>query len=311
MLSWFSRVDKLNADVSVSNTVSIDKSKFPFNSILSGASITNKQNEESNQDAIATIRNRFQHFNAIIVADGIGGLANGGDAARIAVTAAKDLLSSDMSIDTTEVFSKIQQNLRKSAKQLISGKFQEYGKEYGTTLLIAIETEDRFKIGYLGNGSIYHIRGNFENCLSESRPTPTCAVNLLNPHSIQKDGKETLTDYLSPVFFCEPSFIDLYKDNINGDILILTTDGLGSNDQVQLGKDGNGNWWSRTEMWLVEFLRKIKTELNKENTSVLLRNFLSEMKLNKKLDDDTTIGLIITCRAFSLINSNSKENAKS
>ena len=64
-------------------------------------------------------------------------------------------------------------------------------------------------------------------------------------------------------------------------------------------------------MWLVEFLRKIKTELNKENTSVLLRNFLSEMKLNKKLDDDTTIGLIITCRAFSLINSNSKENAKS
>lgn len=308
MLSWFSRVDKLNFDVPVSNTVSIDKNKFPFNSILSCATITNKQNEDSNQDAIATIRNRFQHFNAVIVADGIGGLANGGDAARIAVIAAKDLLSSDMPIDIAEVFSKVQQHLHRIAKQLVDKSLLD---QYGTTIIVAIETDDRFKIGYLGNGSIYHVRGNFDHCWSESRPSPTCLTNLLNPHSIQQNGKETLTGYLSPILLYEPSFIELNKDKINGDILILTTDGLGSNDQVQLGKDGNGNWWSRTEMWLVEFLRKIKTELNKENTSVLLKNFLSEMKLNKKLDDDTTIGLIITRRAFSLITSKSEENAKS
>ena len=308
MLGWLSKVDKLNVDIPVANTVSIDKNKFPFDSILSGASITNKQNEDSNQDALATIRNHFQQFNAVIVADGIGGLANGGDAARIAVKTAKELLSSDISIDISEVFSKVQLCLRRETKPLITNNKLD---QFGTTLIIAIETDDRFIIGYLGNGSIYHIRGNFDKCWSESRPNPTCVANLLNPHSIQLDGKETLTGYLSPILLYEPSFIELHKDKTNGDILILTTDGLGSNDQIQLGKDGNGNWWCRTEMWLIELLKNIKTGLNKENMSILLRNFLSEMKLNKKLDDDTTIGLIITSRAISLITSNSKENVKS
>jgi len=214
-----------------------------------------------------------------------------------------------MTIDIADVFSNIQLSLRHAVKQHFDNINLD---QFGTTLLIAIETKQSFKIGYLGNGSIFHIKGNFENCLSESRPTPTCAVNLLNPHSIQKDGKETLTGYLSPILFYEPSIIELYKDKVNGDILILTTDGLGSNDQIQLGKDGSGIWWSRTEMWLPELLKKIKCALQNDSKPGTLKSFLNEMKINKKLDDDTTIGLMITNKALSILKSqNGKDHVKS
>ena len=309
MMSWFTRIYKLNVDFPDCNAVPIDRNKFPFNSILSGTSVTNKHSEESNQDAVAIVRNRFQNLNAVIVADGIGGLANGGDAARIAVSVAKDLLSSDRPIDINEVFANVQLSLHHIVKSRADNIELD---QFGTTLLIATETKESFKVGYLGNGSIYHIRGNFENCLNESRPTPTCAVNLLNPQSIQKDGKETLTGFISPILLCEPSIIEIFKDKVNGDILIVTTDGLGSNDQIQLGKDGSGIWWSRTEMWLPELLKKIKFAIQNDSKPGTLKNFLNEMKANKKLDDDTTLGLIITNKAVSILKSqNGEDHVKS
>jgi hypothetical protein len=81
---------------------------------------------------------------------------------------------------------------------------------------------------------------------------------------------------------------------------------------VQLGKDGSGIWWSRIEMWLPELLKKIKFALQNDSKPGTLKNFLNEMKSNKKLDDDTTIGLVITNKALSILTSqNGKDHVKS
>ena len=289
-LLFKSRREKLSPSMPLDTKTNILQGEVSH-SLLGYASVTNKATDESNQDAVAVLRNNSLHFNALIVADGIGGLRYGREAAQIAVSAAKESLSDGQFTGIREVFAKSQLALYKGTKPLVKS---EELSEFGTTLIVAIETVDRLIIGYLGNGSIWHIRANFNECCSESRAIPWCAINLLNPHSIERGGREVLTGFVSPTFIHEPTIIELSKDKYVGDILILSSDGMSSQDQVQFGKDANEEYWSRAEIWLPQLLTKLATYLAETDLSTIIYKFLNNLKEKNTLDDDTTVAMLVT-----------------
>jgi PPM family protein phosphatase len=281
------------------------ENKYPYNSVLSASSVTNKVTEDANQDAVVVVRNSYRHFNAFAVADGIGGLRFGGEAARLAISAAEELLLSHEPFRFRDIFVGIQLYLKRGASRIVKGDELD---QFGTTLILAVETSTRFLVGYLGNGSLWHVRGNYHNCQNERRSIPWCAVNLLNPHSIEKEGREVLTRFLSPLALYEPTIIEIYKDSIEGDVLIATTDGLSSADQVQVGCDGNGTQWTRAEMWLPQILSRLKPALSGGDVSTTLHNYLHEKKQRGELDDDTTIATLISQEAIASIMRDGKQN---
>ena len=296
--------EKTPSDFGITNV----KRSVAFDSIVCAVSVTNKVADDANQDAAVVAKNSFRHFKAIAVADGIGGLRFGGEAARIAISAAERLLLSHQPLRLHDIFIEIQLSLQCEASRLV--KSDELN-QFGTTLIIAVETSTRFVVGYLGNGSLWHVRGNFDNCQNERRNIPWCAVNLLNPHTIMKEGREVLTRFMSPLVFYEPTIIEILKDSIEGDVLIATTDGISSADQVQVGCDENGIQWTRAEAWLPQILSQLKPALSGGDVSSTLLSFLHEKKERGELDDDTTIATLISQEAIATITRNGKQNEKS
>jgi two-component sensor histidine kinase len=73
----------------------------------------------------------------------------------------------------------------------------DWRNAFGTTVLCAVETIDHIVVGYLGNGAIIHIRGNFTT-FPPSQLLPWTAINYLNPHTISQGGKNTMRAWSLP-----------------------------------------------------------------------------------------------------------------
>jgi hypothetical protein len=176
----------------------------------------------------------------------------------------------------------------------------------GTTLLCALELENEFLIAYSGNGSIWHTKGSF-NKFSPNRYLPWNSINLLNPHCSEEDGKAALYRYIS-VSDAQylPTVIRLSKNLFTpGDIIIVTSDGVYSSDQVQIGKDESETVWIRSEesmpilySELSDFLKKNPKETKNEDLEFALNVFLENLKTKNYMHDDTTLGVIITEKAI-------------
>lgn len=194
-------------------------------------------------------------------------------------------------------------------------------KAFGTTIISCIETDNIIYLAYLGNGGIYHFRGNFNHfpASSPQNSLPWCAINLLNPHSIWEKGKNAMYKFIAyekKNYATIPSCISILKDNeYFGDIIVLCTDGVFSYDQVDVGAASDGNIWVSAEETIILLNHYLKLffyqeEWTNETLTKSLEMYLEDLKGKKLMSDDCTISVLINAQALSFQKKqkNRKEN---
>lgn len=256
----------------------------------------------ANQDACQALPRLGR--NAVILADGLGGLRHGGPAAQQAVLSMSEQLSiAAERLDYTAVFAAAKQRIITYAHS--QDHTGEEAGQYGTTLLLVEETPDAVRVAYVGNGAIWHVRP--QALLEPERQLlPWSVSNYLNPHSKDGEGSEQLYRLLSGnelAFEAYPTVLDVTKDPTQGDIFVLCTDGIYSADQPQLGQNETGLWIraDAQALGLVRVLREVLTHPTPTNTLLQesLENYLQSIE--KQLDDDATIGVLVTGKALAFL----------
>lgn len=274
----------------------------PLGSLCCLASVTLRARAEETEDAAALWGGGDSTCRGVAVADGLGSYINSGEAARFAVQQAAALAQSlepASAAGLCTLFSRLRQDLR-----------DEFGKRepppdasqpcYGTTLLLGVETPTHLLAAYVGNGAIWHLRGNFD----ESAPAnglPWSSANYLRPHSLYRDGKEQLYNLIA---FSEqfdrfpPTVIAVDKDPRFGDILLLCTDGVCSADRLLHGTDAQGDLWIKAEEPMVEFYACLGDYFSQPcggpSLDDRMQHFLHGLKDRSLIEDDATLGLIVT-----------------
>ena len=265
-----------------------------------------------NQDAAIVLGDGESTLHGVAVADGLGSFTHAGEAARFAVERAKDFAQS-MEITSAaslgELFRLIRRDLSAYAQQFAAA--QPLGeKSFGTTLLIAVETPTHLIAAYVGNGAIWHLRGNFDGSASEGK-NPWSAVNYLSPHSESAEGREQLYNIIElsdPAESFPPTMITINKDPHFGDILLLCTDGIYSADQILHGVGVKDDLWIRVEDSMTLFYEALRTHFSQpverpESPALedCMRKYLASLKSLLLIEDDATVGLIVTGQALTYL----------
>lgn len=243
---------------------------------------------KKDQDRTACLENK------LVICDGIGEFKDSELAAQILI----EYISFSEHGEIPEIIGYISQAQKKIYNETIEG---------GTTLICASIDErtdiTKIKLAYLGNGSIIHFHGNF----GELQPLEGAAhniyrySNLLIPH-VDKDG--TLLKHVSHHSHPNdliPTFIELSLTGTNGDIILILTDGINSlEDEIIIQDEHKRTWRHQSEntFFIVNSLHKwLKTHHNSlTNISLdeFIKNTLNRMKELGKLEDDASIGIILT-----------------
>lgn len=271
--------------------------------------------EETQDAAVRLCLSGISGAPAVVVADGIGGFARGGDAARIAVREAHGLLAgNDCPRSLEGVFADVRERLAQEAEkqeqsQTTSDRIapENQHQSYGTTLLIAAETSQSLIAAYAGNGGVFHIRGDFADW-GEHLPLPWSFTNYLNPHTVCEQGREALVRYVGAFaepWQAEPTVVNLRKDRRVGDLLLICTDGIFSSDQVRCGDPGDGSAWAEVPEPLIALHRTLRScfatgnLVTEEAIQTAMDAMLSNLRDRQVLDDDATLGLIVTGEALA------------
>jgi serine/threonine protein phosphatase PrpC len=277
--------------------------------------------KEVNQDSVAAV-NLPNKCNIIAVADGLGSFYKSEFASRFVCENLVKILEKQDNLEELlfeNIFEEITFNLKeKVAEDLGDEDLPE--KSFGTTLLCCIETEDEFHIGYVGNGGIFHLRGNF-NSFPDRFYLPWNSINLLNPHSIEQSGKNAMYKLIEPNYRIGqiiPSVIKIRKDKLHfGDIILLCSDGVYSYDEVQIGKDPKGKIWISGEETMEKFYKHLNRYFSNEDYTnealdTIINEYLEDLKSSDLIHDDTSLALVVTSKvqSFQLDKLAKKENGK-
>jgi PPM family protein phosphatase len=270
------------------------------------ASLTPKLEKERNEDAAEVLCGSEPFLHSIAIADGLGSYTHAREAAQF-VIAQTATLSKTWKFDSAEsltgLFTQVRQDLRDYVQNLPSAPPSE--GSYGTTLLVAVETADQLIAAYAGNGGIWHLRGDFDESAGPTR-IPWSAVNYLQPHSVSVEGKERLYNLIDASEQFDdppPTTITIKKDVRFGDILVLCTDGIYSADQVLHGTDAKGNLWTSVGPAMVGLYERLRSYFSRpgeeSRLTESLQHYLQDLKNQDLLEDDATLGIIITGAALA------------
>lgn len=281
-------------------------------SIFATATITNKS---ENQDG--TGKKSTDLLNSVFVTDGLGTYKY---ARKASVSVIETLQEEINNIENISCLS-LEKIFRKAKDGLINLSEKEKTEEdksvenlFETTAIALVETEKTIKTGYVGNGAIFHIRGNF-NEFPAAYPFPWNAVNLLNPHSVSENGKEALcrliSDYPKDYNESIPTVLEIEKDNQQGDIFMICTDGIYSEDQRYFGTNNKGIWvkYEKTMQKFFEHLKQFFEENSEYTNEILdtaLNLYLQEVK--PELDDDASLGVLITGKTIEYQKNKQQQN---
>jgi len=275
-------------------------------SIIASASKTSKS---QNQDSSAEFEEN--DLKAIFIADGLGSFKYPKLASERVVEFLREKILMQSLKNTKLIYSQLEETFYQAKQDLVSfakKNITESEKKeqllFGTTVIALFEIGNKILIAYVGNGAIWHVRGNFTD-FSNSYHFPWNAINYLNPHTTPEQGKEALYRLISdnPHFDeCRPTVLEIEKDPECGDIFMICTDGIYSADQLKTGKNDKGIW-VRYEPSMLKYFEHLKAFFKsrqmygKENLEKMLDAYLEELK--PKLDDDATIGVLITKEALT------------
>lgn len=185
---------------------------------------------ELNEDAYYIPEND-KDLKLFILADGMGGY-NGGDvASKLAIKTAKNYIETNF-ISTPKDRESLQ-SLIKSAMQYSNMVVYEKSKEdtelagMGTTLEICLIYENKLYIGHIGDSRVYRIRKHIIRKLTNDH---SYVETLVKDGKITRDEAKThpkknmLMKALGCTEYIEPDI--LVRGFLNGDILLMTSDGL-------------------------------------------------------------------------------------
>lgn len=248
-----------------------------------------------------------------VVADGIGSSAHAGAASRFLV----DFLTQELHADLPEgvaAHAQLHQTLmraREAFREQLSkegAEFTEYSHQ--TTVVAAVETAKTVTVFYLGNGAAYHLRGH-QLLMPERMPWYT--VNLLNPHSVPQGGKEVLTRYFSPTASdaqLAPGIVAYRKDPTYGDVTVLCTDGLGSQDTVVAGKSDAGTLYVPVNLVLGRLAKRLRGFAEAEQpTDAGLQQACEQLLRecpDERAEDDISVAVSVTKAAVDFIRRTAK-----
>ena len=222
----------------------------------------------------------------IIVCDGVGQFSDSAKAA-------------DLIIEELKFWNGERNNLYgliSRAQQLLIDE-----KIDGASTLIISNFEDKensnLRMAYIGNGGIIHMHGDFgfePNSIHRFS-------NLMIPH-VDKNG--TLMRHISRQSIpsdLQPTFIDISLTAPFGDIVLFFTDGIVSLEEEQIIVDDSGRIWrnqSEAVSFILnklhEWLQRNCKEISNESLLAFNQEVLEDLKVMGKLEDDSSMGIIIT-----------------
>lgn len=271
-------------------------------SLIACASITKKQ---LNRDSFAPICNEKFSIRGVVVADGIGQHEKVEDASRFVACSVKGQVEELLSMEDFR-----EEQLFENCKTAFDKEFENQAgnNQFGTTLIAAFEYrsagKNKYKIAYAGNGAAWHIKGNF-NHFSPNQKVPWNCINYLNPHTVEQNGRESLSNCISVGSgnYSGPASVEFQADPEFGDIVMICTDGIVSNDQLYCSEDSFGDLWVQYPSKMTILYRHLsaffkKGEYAETTAGIMLDNYLKELKELNLLDDDATLGIIISERAL-------------
>ena len=259
-----------------------------------------------NQDAQTVAVNPRAALAAVIVADGLGSNYGAEVASAIVadtIAAWLDMLSPDDDLDLQRLFADAHGRLRNEIEERLETlpPDLDWNNAFGTTAICAVEMPNVIACGYVGNGGIFHLRGNF-NTFPSSQLLPWNALNVLNPHSISVGGKNVLYKTISPRSKPEdvtPSVVIISKDEVHfGDIVVCCTDGIYSYDQVPIGRDDRQRIWISGEAAMARLYESLARFFDgvpsREALQASLDDYLASLLAGGFVNDDCTVAVLIT-----------------
>lgn len=257
--------------------------------------------------------------NIVAIADGVGESIGAEEASKFVTKEFVEIFKELEKVDFNsimEIWTKLGESMKKKYSEYIKSKNIDFNRVLTgfleTTLLVVIELEDSYIITYLGNGSIWYVRGDFWEFLDNRRKWPWCIEDLLIPHTTYV-GEEALYGILdSNGLRGSPSIMQIKKDLERGEIFILTTDGISSKDQLKVyGKNGESNYETPGRLEINDNIYNILLMLkdyfnNFENDSLSTK--IVEFLESRKFDDDATLAILIGDKAVQYFKS--KYNSK-
>ncbi|MGM0947147.1 MAG: protein phosphatase 2C domain-containing protein [Bacteroidota bacterium] len=241
--------------------------------------------------------------NGLVICDGIGSMQDSGVIARKVVETFIEQFLSEESFEDQELVNKITRHVKDSS---LTG---------GTTLIYGRELSDqKFRVGYLGNGGLIHFRGDFY--YERIGETISHYSNLIIPH-VDRIG--ALTKHISSDSTeksIQLSTLDLTLNSEKGDLLLFYSDGIGSLEtQFVADMEDDGLW--RIELELIqdlllslheELIKPVEIENRKEQLINMLKIKCGELKKLGRFEDDVSIGLVITDKVFDYYHSKTNPN---
>jgi len=267
-----------------------------------------------------------KYLKALALADGVGSAILAKEAARCAVESfiqqVEEIDRPDLQSDfktINGVWQKIGAHFRE--------QFENYKKEnsnlspenaFRTTLLTLVETKECYIFSYLGNGSLWVLRGDFGEFIAKSlelEPNwpprwPWSAVDIALVHSIpdvlnpnkeigfSRGWEEVLYGYLGPNgCSIPPNIFQLSKDQVKGEVLLLCTDGLSSADQRSEVLKDRAAWKIDEKMLklitaLANWLREARNQ--SEDPRGSLQEEIDQFFQAFQFDDDASLGVLIS-----------------
>ncbi len=221
-----------------------------------------------NEDSVTIISNDKKEF-ILAIADGMGGHKAGEVASSIAIEQIKENFYKLESLGKKEDAIEWLRNIVK----IINKKIFEYAKDnpeskgLGTTLVIAIRTEDYILYGNIGDSSGYVIKNNTLHKVTKDH---TYVGMLLNTGKLSEEsaknhpGKNLLTRALGAN---DPIEIDIFDIDTSVKGLFLCSDGLTNMlTEEQIEKILNSNL--PIEETVVKLIRKANSRGGTDNISI-------------------------------------------
>lgn len=221
-----------------------------------------------NEDSVTIINNDKSEF-VLAIADGMGGHKAGEVASKIAIDHIRD---SFYRLDTIGSKDDAIEWLRLIVKE-INNKIFEYAKEHpeskglGTTLVIAVKTNDYILYGNIGDSSGYVIKNNTLHKVTKDHTYVEVLINngrLTEESAKHHPGKNLLTRALGAN---NPIEIDIFDVDTSVKGLFLCSDGLTNMlTEEQIEKILNSDL--EVEEAVIKLIRKANSRGGTDNISI-------------------------------------------
>lgn len=221
-----------------------------------------------NEDSVTIINNDKQEF-VLAIADGMGGHKAGEVASTIAI---EHIRNSFYKLDTMDTKEEAIEWLRKIVKE-INAEIFAYAKDnpeskgLGTTLVIAIKTNDYILYGNIGDSSGYVIKNNTIHKVTKDHTYVGMLLNngrLTEEEALNHPGKNLLTRALGAN---DPIEIDIFDVDTSVKGLFLCSDGLTNMlTDEQIEKILNSNL--QIEEAVIKLVKKANSRGGTDNISI-------------------------------------------